>query len=229
VVAHVLGLPEHRVRIETPRMGGSFGKYLMPGIEGHLALLVYRTGRPVRLVLDRAEILARSPKRLLSPMTGNQVGAVDHMFATHACDLAVHPRTGEVRILRYIACQDVGRAHDPEIIRGQILGAVAMGVGQAIWESIRMPGGRVDVTGLHEYRICTSLDAPVGVEVILLESGAGVGPGGAKGVGEVGAVAAPIAVAHALYDALGIQPTFITLTPEELAELAESGDRREKT
>jgi CO/xanthine dehydrogenase Mo-binding subunit len=63
------------------------------------------------------------------------------------------------------------------------------------------------------------LDVPVDPEIIILESGDGRGPDGTKGVGEAGAVAAPIAIAHALFDALGTQFA-IPVTPEDLAMAA---------
>jgi nicotinate dehydrogenase large molybdopterin subunit len=159
------------------------------------------------------------PGQLISARSGNQVGSADHMYASHGCDLAVHPQTGEVRILRYVACQDVGKAHDVETIRGQIIGGVAMGIGQALWESIPTAGGRVMLNGLHQYGVGTALDVPADIDVVLLESGSGLGPGGAKGVGEVGAVAAPIAVANALFDALGAQIDQVTVTPEQISEI----------
>jgi carbon-monoxide dehydrogenase large subunit len=160
------------------------------------------------------------PGQLVSARSGNQVGSADHMFASHGCDLAVHPQTGEVRILRYVACQDVGKAHDVETIRGQIIGGVAMGIGQALWESIPTADGRVMLNGLHQYGVGTALDVPADIDVVLLESGSGLGPGGAKGVGEVGAVAAPIAVANALFDALGAQIHQVTVTPEQISEVS---------
>jgi CO/xanthine dehydrogenase Mo-binding subunit len=156
------------------------------------------------------------PGVLLNPATGNQVGAVDHMQASHGCDVAVHRDTGEVRILRYVACHDVGRALDPIAIRGQILGGIAMGVGQALWEHIVVERGQVQTVGLHEYLVPTALDVPRDVKIEILESGGGLGPDGAKGVGEAAAVAAPIAVANALYDALGVQLTCIPATPEDI-------------
>jgi CO/xanthine dehydrogenase Mo-binding subunit/aerobic-type carbon monoxide dehydrogenase small subunit (CoxS/CutS family) len=152
--------------------------------------------------------------------TGNQVGAVDHMFATHGCDLAVHPETGEVRILRYVACQDVGKALDPETVRGQIVGGVAMGVSQTLFERIGFPDGKANVVTLHAYHVVTSLDAPRDIDIVNLETESGLGPRGAKGVGEAGCVAAPVAVANALYDALGVQLMQIYVSPEEIAEKA---------
>jgi CO/xanthine dehydrogenase Mo-binding subunit/aerobic-type carbon monoxide dehydrogenase small subunit (CoxS/CutS family) len=158
--------------------------------------------------------------RLLVPGVGNQVGAIDHMFTSHGVDIAVKPETGEVKVLRYVACQDVGKALNPEIIRGQILGSIAMGFGQALMEKIFVENGAVKNQTIHDYLIPTMLDAPVDPEIIILESGGGFGPHGAKGIGEAGAVAAPAAVAHALYDALGTQFA-IPVTPEEIAAAAQ--------
>jgi len=159
------------------------------------------------------------PGRLLVPGTGNQLGATDHMFASHGVDLAVNPETGEVKILRYVVCQDVGKAINPAIIRGQILGSIAMGLGQAIMEKMFVENGAVQNDTMHDYLLPSMLDVPVDPEIIILESGDGRGPNGAKGVGEAGAVAAPAAIAHALFDALGTQFA-IPVTPEDLANAA---------
>ena len=159
------------------------------------------------------------PGRLLVPGTGNQLGAIDHMFASHGVDLAVNRETGEVKILRYVACQDVGKAINPAIIRGQILGSIAMGLGQAIMEKMFVENGAAQNVTMHDYMLPSMLDVPVDPEIIILESGDGRGPDGTKGVGEAGAVAAPIAIAHALFDALGTQFA-IPVTPEDLAMAA---------
>jgi CO/xanthine dehydrogenase Mo-binding subunit/aerobic-type carbon monoxide dehydrogenase small subunit (CoxS/CutS family) len=168
------------------------------------------------------------PGNLIDPRSGNYVGSVDYMYASHGCDLAVNRETGEVRILRYVACHDVGKALDPETIRGQVLGGVVMGVGQALSEHLVTTQGSVQNAGLHDYLIPTSLDAPADVQVELVASGAGLGPEGARGIGESGAVAAPIAIANALYDALGVQLPTITATPEDIVNLVAMarGDRR---
>jgi CO/xanthine dehydrogenase Mo-binding subunit len=86
-------------------------------------------------------------------------------------------------------------------------------------EHMALNEGRVETQGLHEYLIPTALDLPENIEIELLESGSGRGPDGAKGIGEAGAVAAPSALANAIYDALGKQILSITTTPEEISEL----------
>jgi CO/xanthine dehydrogenase Mo-binding subunit len=163
------------------------------------------------------------PGPLLDPANGNQTGAIDFMDGSHGCDLLVRPDTGQVRILKYAAVHDVGHAFNPEALRGQILGGITMGIGQAISESMKIQQGRVLNAGLHDYLVATTLDLPEEVKVEILESGNGMGPYGSKGIGESGAVAAPIAVANALYDALGIQVETIPTTPEKLAAMADRG------
>jgi xanthine dehydrogenase molybdenum-binding subunit len=157
---------------------------------------------------------------LLDRATGNQTGPLDFMPATHYCELAVEPESGAVRILRYLACHDVGRAVNPRAVRGQLLGGIAMGIGQALFERLHLEDGRVGTTGLRDYLVPTSLDLPDEIELELLELESGLGPFGAKGVGEAGAVAAPAAVANALYDALDEQLPGLPATPDEIARLA---------
>jgi len=141
------------------------------------------------------------------------------MFASHGVDLAINPETGEMKILRYVVAQDVGKAMNPTAIRGQILGSIAMGLGQAIMEKMFVENGVVRNATIHDYLVPSMLDVPIDPEVIILESGDGLGPEGAKGVGEAGAVATPVAIAHALFDALGTQFA-IPVTPEDIAKTA---------
>ena len=148
--------------------------------------------------------------------TGNQVGPVDFVYASHGCDIAVDPATGRVKILHYVASHDVGRALDPEAIRGQLLGGIAMGIGQALYENLAMQNGQVGTKALHDYLVPTCLDVPENIDLHILESGTGLGPNGAKGIGEIAAVVAPIAIANAVYDALGVQPAEIPITPEQI-------------
>ena len=157
---------------------------------------------------------------LLEGATGNQTGAIDFMDASHGCDLLVNVETGQVRILKYVACHDVGHAFNREALRGQILGGITMGIGQALHESLQMQNGKVMNNGLHDYLVATSADLPDEISVELLESGNGMGPFGSKGIGESGAVASPIAVTNAIYDALGTQLPVIPSTPDMIAEIA---------
>jgi len=160
---------------------------------------------------------------LLDPGTGNQTGPVDSVIGSHGVDLLVNPETGAVRIMRYVACHDVGRVLNRQAVLGQLIGGIAMGIGQALYEGIVLDEGKVTTAGLHDYLVPSSLDLPDNIEIEMLESGSGLGPEGAKGVGEAGAVGAPIAIANALYDALGVQPSVIPAMPDEIVNLYEQG------
>jgi CO/xanthine dehydrogenase Mo-binding subunit len=141
----------------------------------------------------------------------------DFTYGCHAVDLEVDPETGHVEVLRYIAAHDVGRAINPQSVEGQIEGAVAMGLGYALSERVVFDDA-VNLSGTFaQYLIPTTVEAPE-IETIVLESGEGLGPFSARGIGEppVGAVAP--AVASALADALGKRLSVLPFTPERVAQ-----------
>ena len=139
----------------------------------------------------------------------------DFTFGTHLADVEVDLATGQTRILRYVASHDVGRAINPQSVEGQIRGAVAMGVGQALMEEVVVDRGVNLVGGFFQYLIPTSADLPP-IECVVLESGEGMGPFGARGIGEppIGPCAA--ALASAIEDAVGARPTTLPITPERV-------------
>ncbi len=143
----------------------------------------------------------------------------DFTFGTHLCDLEVDLDTGQVELLRYIAAHDVGRAINPRSVAGQISGAVAQGLGMALLEEIVVADGVNLTGGFYQYLIPTATDLPE-IEPIVLESGEGLGPFGARGIGEppIGPPAA--AVASAIHEAVGARPTVLPITPERVLECA---------
>jgi CO/xanthine dehydrogenase Mo-binding subunit/aerobic-type carbon monoxide dehydrogenase small subunit (CoxS/CutS family) len=156
------------------------------------------------------------PGRLLEPGTGNQLGPTDFMDACHICDVALDPATGETRVLRYLAVHDLGMVHDDDLVRGQIHGGIAMGLGQAVGEVCAMHEGRVLSGSLLDLMAPTALDVPAEICIRLIETGTGHGPSGAKGIGEAAAVAAPIALAAAVSRASGMQVSAIPLSPADI-------------
>jgi CO/xanthine dehydrogenase Mo-binding subunit len=150
----------------------------------------------------------------------------DFTFGTHLVDVEVDLDTGGVRILRYLASHDVGRAINPASVEGQICGGVAMGVGSALLEEVVLEEGVNLTGGFFQYLIPTAADLP-DIECIVLESGEGLGPFGARGIGEppIGPCAA--AIASAIEDAVGARPRTLPITPERvLACVREAaGDR----
>jgi len=146
----------------------------------------------------------------------------DFTFGTHLADVEVDLDTGQVEILRYIAAHDVGRAINPMSVEGQIAGAVVQGLGQALLEEVVVIDGVNMTPGLFQYLIPTASDVP-DIESIILESGEGLGPFGARGIGEP-PIGPPIAVIPAaIADAVGARPTQLPVTPERVLDAVARG------
>jgi carbon-monoxide dehydrogenase large subunit len=112
--------------------------------------------------------------------------------------------TGELSVIRLISAQDAGRIINPEAARGQIEGAMIMGLGAAVIEKLHFaPDGLIQNSSFVDYRIITTADTPQ-LEVIFIETEDASGPFGARGLGEHGIVAIPAAIANALADAVGV-------------------------
>ncbi len=147
----------------------------------------------------------------------------DFTYGTHLADVEVDTRTGLVRVLRYVACHDVGRAINPVTVEGQIAGGAVQGIGQALLEEVVVRDGVNMTGGFFQYLIPTSSDVP-DIETIVLESGEGLGPFGARGIGEppIGPPAA--AVANAIDDAIGVRLTRLPIRPESVWEALSAGE-----
>jgi CO/xanthine dehydrogenase Mo-binding subunit len=146
-------------------------------------------------------------------------------FATHVCDVEVDAETGHVKILRYTAVQDVGKAIHPSYVEGQVQGGVAQGIGWALNEEyIYDASGKMDNAGFLDYRVPVASDLPM-VDTILIEVPNPRHPFGAKGVGEVPIVPPMAAVANAIRDAIGLRLHHLPMSPPKvLAALEQGGD-----
>lgn len=143
----------------------------------------------------------------------------DFTASVHVCQVEVDRETGRVRPVRYAAIQDVGTVIDPAMVRAQVEGAVAMGLGEALTEeTLWGPEGRLLNPGLLDYRVPTLREVPP-VDVLPLEGYAGAGPFGAKGLGEPPIIPVPAAVANAIADATGARVHELPATPERVARV----------
>ena len=161
----------------------------------------------------------------IDPETGQGDIWPDFTFGAVAVEVAVDTETGEIDLLKCAACHDVGRAINSAAVRGQIAGGTHQGLGYALMEEFTLKDGRVVTPSFAEYLIPTSADYPA-TDVIILESGTGIGPFGAKGIGEPALTPAAPAVANAVADALGVRIYEVPLTPERV--LGAIDDAREK-
>lgn len=156
----------------------------------------------------------------IDPETGQGDIWPDFTFGAYAAEVAVDTETGEITILKTAACHDVGRAVNPAAVHGQIEGGGAQGLGYAVMEEVAVRDGRILTPSLSEYLIPTTMDIP-STQVIILESGTGLGPFGAKGIGEPSLTPAAPAVANAVANAIGARIHSLPLTPEKVLEAVE--------
>jgi CO/xanthine dehydrogenase Mo-binding subunit len=154
----------------------------------------------------------------------------DFTFGCHAAEVEVDAETGQVRLLKYAACHDVGQAINPQSVEGQIQGGAAMGIGQALTEEVVVDQGNNLSTLFATYLIPSALDLP-DVQAVVVESGEGKGPFQARGIGEPPTGPPPAAIASAVEDAVGVRLTELPMTPERVVRAlrqvrtAREGDR----
>jgi CO/xanthine dehydrogenase Mo-binding subunit len=147
-------------------------------------------------------------------------------YGSHLAVAQVDPDTGAVMVERYVIGYDVGRAINPQLVEGQIVGGFAQGLGGALMEDFRYSerGDPLSVT-LADYLMPTARDTPA-LEIILAEDfPADLNPLGIKGAGESGITAVGAAVANAVEDAIGMPGaiTELPITPQRLKTIL---DRR---
>ncbi|HEX6544128.1 MAG TPA: molybdopterin cofactor-binding domain-containing protein [Ktedonobacterales bacterium] len=140
-------------------------------------------------------------------------------FGAHVCTVEVDPDTGEVKILRYVAVDDVGVVVNPMIVDGQVHGGVAQGIGQALYEhAIYDESGQLITGSMVDYTVPNASQIPT-IETERTETPCPHNLTGIKGVGETGTIAASQAVVNAVVDALsplGIKHIDMPLTPERV-------------
>ncbi|HTQ33922.1 MAG TPA: molybdopterin cofactor-binding domain-containing protein, partial [Stellaceae bacterium] len=137
-------------------------------------------------------------------------------FATQFCDVEVDPETGKVKILRFVAAQDVGTAIHPSYVEGQIQGGVVQGIGWALSEEyIYDQRGRLDNAGFLDYRCPVASDLPM-IEALMVEVPNPTHPYGAKGVGEVNICPPMAAIANAIDNAIGRRLTELPMSPPKI-------------
>jgi carbon-monoxide dehydrogenase large subunit len=139
--------------------------------------------------------------------------------SAHIAQVEVDSETGEVRLLRYVAVDDVGKVINPMIVEGQIVGGIVQGVGQALWEQgVYDESGQLLTGSLMEYAVPRAESFPK-FEIGRVETPSPHNPLGVKGAGEMGTIAATVTVANAVMDALaplGIREIPMPLTPGKI-------------
>ena len=145
-------------------------------------------------------------------------------YGTHVAVVEVDPATGRVALRKYVVTYDVGRAINPMIVDGQILGGLAQGLGGAIFEELVYDDqGQPLTTTFMDYLVPTAMEMPEATIVkILEETPTPLNPLGVKGVGEGGSSGVGAAIANAVADALapfGVAIRELPLSPGRIVGL----------
>jgi len=138
-----------------------------------------------------------------------------YAFGTHVAEVEVDLDTGVVKVLGISAAHDVGRVINRLGIEGQIEGGIAQGIGYALYEEVKLQGGRVLNPTFTDYKLVTTRDVPE-LKIEFIETHDPAGPHGAKGVAEAPLVPVAPAIANAIFNATGVRMTELPMTPERV-------------
>jgi CO/xanthine dehydrogenase Mo-binding subunit len=150
------------------------------------------------------------------PQTGKSEPNFAYGYVAQAVSVEVDTETGQVRILDIISAHDVGRAVNPQLVQGQIEGAVVQASGYALLENFIHKDGYVQTQHLSTYLIPTVYDVPERVQSLILEYPDPIGPWGARGMAEMPFLPLTPAVVAAFHDATGVWLYEFPLIPERV-------------
>lgn len=226
MAADAVGVPLHRVSLvasDTAQMQSSGS--------ASASRLTFMAGNAIR---GAAEIALRKwhdeeerpavgtfmyrppPTTMYDPETGKSEPNFAYGYAAQAVEVEVDIETGHIKILDVISANDVGKAINPQMVEGQIEGAVVQAQGFAIMENLVSEQGRIKNPFLSTYLIPTVLDVPEKITPVILEYPDPIGPWGARGVAEMPFLPLAPAVAAAVYDATGVWLDHTPFTPDRV-------------
>jgi CO/xanthine dehydrogenase Mo-binding subunit len=148
--------------------------------------------------------------------SGHGMPNLAYGYVAQAAEVEVDTETGVVRVLRVVSANDVGKAINPQTVRGQIEGAVVQAQGWTVTEQLKVQAGHILNPHLSTYLLPTILDVPDQVDSIILEVPDPRGPWGVRGMGEMPFLSLAPAVVAAVHDATGVWFDELPLTPERV-------------
>ncbi len=139
-------------------------------------------------------------------------------WAAHAAEVEVDTGIGTVKVIRYVAGHDVGRALNPKAVEQQIQGGVVMGLGAALTEQLLIDKatGRPITDNILEYKMLSIQDVPREIEVVLVEKPKDYGVYGVHGIGEPPLALPAPTIANAIYNAIGVWVESLPITRDKI-------------
>ncbi len=226
MAAHTLGISPDKVEIRTSdsALQGNSGSVsasrmtFMAGnaIKGAAEAALAKWNAEERPAIAEFKYLA-PPTTHMDHDTGYSMPNFQYAYSAQAVDVEVDTETGHVRVTRVVAADDVGKAINPDLVVGQIEGAVVQAHGYAVTEEYKTrDDGRVMTDQFSTYLLPTILDIPERVDSVIVEVPDPNGPWGARGLGELPYLPYAPAVAAAIYDATGVWIHEFPFTPERV-------------
>jgi CO/xanthine dehydrogenase Mo-binding subunit len=225
MAAEVIGIPAAQVQVigsdsATQGNAGSASASRMTfmagnAIKGAAEAAMERWKSEERPAVAEFKYLA-PPTTHMDKETGYSMPNFSYAYAAQVVDVEVDIETGHMRVLNVVSADDVGKAINPELVIGQIEGAVVQAHGYAVTEDFKMRDGKVVSDQLSTYLLPTILDIPTRVESVLVEVPDPNGPWGARGIGELPFLPFAPALAAAIHDATGVWIDEFPFTPERV-------------
>jgi len=225
MAADAVGVPVEKVELvasdtsQAPNSGSASASRLtfMAGnsIRGAAEAALAKWGAEERPAA--ATYIYRPPQTsMFDPETGKCEPNFAYGYVAEAATVEVDTETGHVRLLSVVCADDVGKAINPQQVRGQIEGGVVQAAGYAVLEDFIQKDGHVVTPHLSSYLIPTVLDVPGKVESLILENADPRGPFGVRGMAEMPFLPLAPAVVAAVHDATGVWFDRFPLTPERV-------------
>jgi len=230
--AAILQMTADAAGLDLERVRGHFSDTATSGDSGSASAsrLTFMAGNSILGAAEEAEKAWRDgarpavgtfrytppPTEALDPVTGAGQPNFSYGYMAQVVDVSVDTLTGHIRVDRVVSAHDVGRAINPELVKGQIEGAVVQAHGYVLSENLVVDEGRVRNPRLSQYLIPGIGDVPTEVESVILELADPVGPWGARGVAEMPYITYAPAVIAAVHDATGVWFHSFPLTPSRV-------------
>jgi CO/xanthine dehydrogenase Mo-binding subunit len=237
MAAEALGVPLEKVYLvpsdtaSSPRSAGSVSASRMTfmaggAIRGAAQSALAAWGQEERPAV--AEFTYLAPKSTpVDPITGHGTPNLAYGYVAQAVEVEVDLETGELRVLRVVCADDVGKAINPQQVKGQIEGGVVQALGWATSEKLITEGGRILTPDFSTYLIPTIRDVPQKVASIIVEWPDPRSAWGLRGMGEMPFLPLAPALTAAVHDAIGVWYDELPLTPERVWRGLQSTTQRD--
>jgi CO/xanthine dehydrogenase Mo-binding subunit len=232
MAAEAVGVPMDRVELVAADTASSNNSG-----SASASRLSFMSGNAIRGAAERAlmawqdedrpavgEHIYRAPRTTpYDPETGACQPNFAYGYVAQAAEVEVDMETGQVRLVRVVTANDVGKAVNPQQVEGQIEGAVVQAQGYALMENLIVENGQIKTPHLSTYLIPTVLDVPDEMRSVVLELADPRGPFGARGMAEMPFLPLAPAITAAVRDATAIWFDEFPLTPARVWRKLKSG------